>query len=176
MPDTNLTLIRNGQLETDLTRLFDDHLTVNSALYLPPDEAHWMVSFDTWLDKCDFLIKRKFPVAVLIPSDADISRIVQLSVRRTHLDAIAFIAINFPTYTDGRGFSLAHMLRNQLGWKGELRAVGDVMIDTMHYLARCGFDSFLVKAGHDAQAALNALTTFTVYYQKCYSQPLKAQL
>lgn len=45
-----------------------------------------------------------------------------------------------------------------------------------HYLARCGFDSFLVKEGRDAQSALNALNTFTVYYQKSYSQPLKASL
>ncbi|MDP3087572.1 MAG: DUF934 domain-containing protein [Methylotenera sp.] len=45
-----------------------------------------------------------------------------------------------------------------------------------HYLARCGFDSFLLKAGQDAQAAFNTLNTFTVYYQKSYSHPLKAPL
>jgi uncharacterized protein (DUF934 family) len=51
--------------------------------------------------------------------------------------------------------------------------VGDVMIDTVYYLARCGFDSFLVKQGHNAQLALEALSTFTDTYQKSYRQPIQ---
>jgi uncharacterized protein (DUF934 family) len=87
--------------------------------------------------------------------------------------SITLIAIEFPTYTDGRGFSLAQILRTQLGWLGELRAVGDVLIDTIHYLARCGFDSFLVKEGHDPELALKSFETFTVHYQKSYLKPVK---
>jgi uncharacterized protein (DUF934 family) len=89
------------------------------------------------------------------------------------LDAngIALIAIDFPLYTDGRGYSIAQILRTRLGWTGELRAVGDVMIDTIHYQARCGFDSFLLKAGHDPQLALEAFNAFSFHYQKTYPKP-----
>ncbi|MCV6906162.1 MAG: DUF934 domain-containing protein, partial [Achromobacter xylosoxidans] len=88
---------------------------------------------------------------------------------------IAFIAVDFPVYTDGRGYSLAQLLRTRYQWTGELRAVGDVMIDTIHYQARVGFDSFLVKPGHDPRKALDAFKTFTVHYQKTYRAPAPAQ-
>jgi len=108
-----------------------------------------------------------------VPSDADAQDIESIHVNILYFEAIALIAIDFPIYTDGRGFSLAQIFRNQHGWKGELRAMGDVLIDTIHYLARCGFDSFLVKEGHDPQLALQAFETFTVHYQKSYPQPVK---
>lgn len=174
MSNTSLRLIRNGKLEVDAWRLFDSDTATVSGTMVPPDEENWMVSLDTWRDKYDQLSIRKFPVAILVPSDADSSDIVTRNGSNFHPEAIAFIAIDFPNYTDGRGFSLAQILRNQHGWKGELRAVGDVLIDTIHYLARCGFDSFLVKEGHDPQLALEAFDTFTVHYQKSYRQPIKA--
>lgn len=170
MPNKPLRLIRNWRLEADSWKFFD----VDSSTSLPPDEDNWIVSLDTWRDKYDLLITRRCRVGVLIPSDADISAGTIGGHGDFHHGVIAFIAIDFPNYTDGRGYSLAQMLRKQHGWHGELRAVGDVLIDTIHYLARCGFDSFLVKEGHEPQQALAALETFTVHYQKSYLKPIKA--
>lgn len=79
------------------------------------------------------------------------------------------IAIEFPVFTDGRGYSLARMLREQ-GYKGELRSVGDVLPDQLFYMARCGFDTFLLKTGKDASDALNKFKTFSVTYQAAADQ------
>ena len=74
-----------------------------------------------------------------------------------HLDRIKLVEVNFPAYTDGRGYSAARILR-EAGYAGELRAVGDVLVDQLAFMRRCGFDSFapnhpLNEA--DAQAALD---------------------
>lgn len=168
MLNNSLRLIRSGRLEVDVWRLFD----ANSAI-LPPDENYWMVKLETWKNHRAQLSLREFPVAILVPSDADSTDIILKCDSGANLEKIAFIAIDFPTYTDGRGFSLAQILRKQYGWNGELRAIGDVLIDIIHYLARCGFDSFLIKDGHDAKLALEAFETFTVHYQRSYLQPTK---
>lgn len=168
MPDrAPANLIRHGKLEENRCRLF-----AGDAAALPPDEANWMVSLELWRALYPALRTRKHPLGILIPADADPQDFAGANI----LDAgsIALLAIDFPSYTDGRGFSLAQILRQQWGWQGELRAVGDVLIDTMHYLARCGFDSFLVKPGHDPQLALQALRTFTVHYQRAYAAPAAA--
>ncbi len=58
------------------------------------------------------------------------------------LDAVALVAIAFPRFTDGRGYSMGWLLRTRLGYKGEMRAIGDVLFDEMQLMVRCGFDSF----------------------------------
>ena len=58
------------------------------------------------------------------------------------LGSVALIAIAFPKFTDGRGYSMGWLLRTRLGYKGEMRAVGDVLFDEMQLMVRCGFDSF----------------------------------
>ena len=78
------------------------------------------------------------------------------------LDAI-FIA--FPKFADGRGYSMARLLRDRLGYTGELRAVGDVLRDQLFYLKRCGFDAFEIALGHDVEAAIKGFSDFTVTYQ-----------
>jgi uncharacterized protein (DUF934 family) len=83
----------------------------------------------------------------------------------THLPKIDLIAINFPKFGDGRGYSKARLLRERYGFKGELRAVGEVLTDQLFYMLRCGFDSFLLADGKDTQAALDAFHTFSVTYQ-----------
>lgn len=84
---------------------------------------------------------------------------------RDDLDKIELIAINFPTFNDGRGYSMAKILRDRFGYKGEIRAVGDVMRDQIFYLQRCGFTAYEVKAGKDINDALKAFDDFSVKYQ-----------
>ncbi len=174
MSESNRNLIRDGQLTVSEVQCFD--VNNEQVLLVPPDDANWMVTFDAWVAHQSLLEGRQFPVAVFIPSDADFDDGISHQVRALCQASIAFIAIDFPSYTDGRGYSLAQLLRNDYQWSGELRAVGDVMIDTVYYLARCGFDSFLIKPGHDAQLALDAMHTFSDTYQKSYRQPIKSAM
>ena len=83
----------------------------------------------------------------------------------TCFERIALVAIRFPAFTDGRGYSTARLLRQRHGWTGELRAVGDVLRDQMFYLARCGFDTFDLKDGESVAEALAGFGDFSEAYQ-----------
>lgn len=75
------------------------------------------------------------------------------------------IVINFPRFADGRGYSLARLLRDRYSYKGEIRAVGDVLQDQLFYMNRCGFNAFEVRSDRDATQAINGLKAFTEVYQ-----------
>ncbi len=164
-------MLRDGQVVRDETRLFDPQDAELDATLTPPDEPGWVVTLSTWVACREALRSRQHPVGIQVQPDDDISGLssVNTGILQVDLHGIAFIAIVFPVYTDGRGFSLAQRLRHEYGWHGEMRAVGDVLIDTVHYLARCGFDCFVLKEGHDPQKALQAVSTFTRAYQRSYA-------
>jgi uncharacterized protein (DUF934 family) len=82
------------------------------------------------------------------------------------LDRLALIVVHFEKNGDGRGFSQAQVLRQQLGFGGELRAAGALKRDHLYLLARCGFDAFDLDPGEDALAALAQLERFSVAYQR----------
>lgn len=92
------------------------------------------------------------------------------------LDKIDLIAINFPTFNDGRGYSTARILRKRYGYDGEIRAVGDVMRDQLFYMQRCGFTAYEIKAGRDIEDALKAFDDFTVKYQVSADEELPLYL
>jgi len=75
------------------------------------------------------------------------------------------IALNFPSFTDGRHYSSARLLRERYGYKGEIRAIGDVLRDQLFYMRRCGFDAFAIRADRDPVDALEGLKDFSVTYQ-----------
>ncbi len=83
----------------------------------------------------------------------------------------ALIAINFPTFYDGRGLSLAVLLRTRFGFRGELRAVGDIRPDLLHYLKRCGFDSVLLAEGVSVDFDDPRLAPHAHYYQASVVDP-----
>lgn len=87
------------------------------------------------------------------------------------LDRLPLIAIDFPKFVDGRGYTSARLLRERLGFKGELRAVGEVLRDQLFYMHRCGIDSFALKAGKDIEGALAAFDDFSVAYQPAADDP-----
>ena len=82
-----------------------------------------------------------------------------------HLDRLALIEIAFPAFRDGRGYSAARILR-EAGYAGELRAAGDVLLDQIVYMRRCGFDAFAPHAPLDAAKVDEALGRFPAVYQK----------
>ncbi|EGF92301.1 hypothetical protein ABI_07350 [Asticcacaulis biprosthecium C19] len=81
------------------------------------------------------------------------------------LEKIALIEVAFPGYRDGRGYSTARILREDFGYTGIIRAVGDVLRDQLFYMLRCGFDEFLVKDKDPSQAITSAAQRFTTFYQ-----------
>ncbi len=87
------------------------------------------------------------------------------------LDGVTVIAVEFPQFTDGRGYSIGRLLRERYGYKGELRAVGEVLRDTLFYLSRCGFDSFALAEGVNLGAALDSLSDFSEGYQTSVERP-----
>jgi len=80
------------------------------------------------------------------------------------LDRLRLIEVSFPSFRDGRGYSAAAILR-EAGYRGELRAAGDVLVDQLASMRRCGFDSFAPEAPIDADAARAALARYTMPYQ-----------
>lgn len=84
---------------------------------------------------------------------------------------LSLIAVEFPSFVNGVGFSTGRLLRERYGFTGELRAFGDVFKDTINYLWRCGFNSFAVKEGKDLEDALAGLDDFNEFYQTGINQP-----
>jgi uncharacterized protein (DUF934 family) len=87
------------------------------------------------------------------------------------LDKVELVALTFPKFGDGRAYSKARLFRDRFGYKGELRAVGEVLADQLQYMSRCGFDAFALAEGKDVAAALRALNDFTVTYQGASDDP-----
>ncbi len=110
------------------------------------------------------VLDRAGRTGVRLPSDRGLDPIVPL------LPRLALVAIEFPKHTDGRGYSLARLLRERHGFAGEVRAVGNVLRDNLLFMHRCGFDAFELDpkygpGGRDPAATLSAFAELDVYYQ-----------
>lgn len=108
--------------------------------------------------------QRSGQVGVVLRSD-------ELPEQLVALERLPLIAIDFPKFGDGRGYTSARLLRERYGYRGELRAVGDVLRDQLFYMARCGIDSFALKPGKDIEGALAAFDDFSVAYQPAADDP-----
>jgi uncharacterized protein (DUF934 family) len=81
------------------------------------------------------------------------------------LTGFPLIAVNFQRFSDGRGYSIARLIRECYQYKGELRAIGDVLRDQLFYMSRCGFDAFQVRADRIGEDSLSSLKDFSKVYQ-----------
>lgn len=91
---------------------------------------------------------------------------------KTDLQQLDLIALNFPTFADGRAYSSARELRERYGYKGELRAIGDVLRDQIFYMSRCGFNAFSLRHDQDIDACINAFGDFKTGYQTSIIEPV----
>lgn len=154
-------LIKDGSI-------IDDRYVVaaedeNGALALPA--APVLVKLPVWQKHRDALLAHPHGRGVILAPDQFAESVAD---DLGHLDVIA---IEFPAFADGRGYSTAALLRGRYGFKGELRATGDVIKDTLFYQQRCGFNAFAVRADKDIHDALGGLSTFSVRYQAGQDQP-----
>ena len=102
------------------------------------------------------------------PAEVDLSVLVlpnDANALDVNLDGITQVDLNFPNFTDGRAFSQAYWLRRRRGFKGDIRATGDVLIDQLVHMARCGFDVAVLKEGVDAADAQRQFERFSGFYQ-----------
>jgi uncharacterized protein (DUF934 family) len=153
-------LIQQRQLRDDTWRQLDD-----GALPVSLD-GDLLLTLPQWLAQRDSgLPARRGRLGVLLQPNEDPAVLVP------DLDRLALIAVNFPSFTDGRGYSTARLLRERHAYRGELRAVGDVFRDQLFYLSRVGFDAFLLRAGESAEESLASLDTFSEAYQSAVDRP-----
>lgn len=145
-------LIKDGQRQDDLWTLIDDDapLPAEGPVILPlalyqAQKAEWDASdrdLGVWLN------------------DEQMAEDVTDS-----LDNLALIALRFPKFADGRGFSKARLLRERYVYSGELRAIGDFLPDQVFYMGRCGINAFACRTEDEASIALALLAPFSVRYQ-----------
>lgn len=123
------------------------------------------VSLPVWKSRRDQLLARGTPVGVwLAPAD-------EPTELEPDLASLSLIAVRFPKFTDGRGYSTAVLLR-RAGYRGELRAFGDLGRDQLFYLSRCGFDAYALRASADLHDALASLNDFSTPYQASVAEPV----
>jgi uncharacterized protein (DUF934 family) len=153
-----MALIRHRAIATDTWQPLDDGAV--------PARGDVIVPVAVWLSERERLLARDGRVGVLLqPND-------EPGALAGDLARLGLIAVHFPSFTDGRGYSTARLLRERYGWRGELRAVGDVQRDQLFYLARVGFDAFQLRDGADVDDALSAFADFGETYQAAVDQPL----
>ena len=111
------------------------------------------------------------PVGVVLPNDADLD---ELAADLGAPSPLALIALQFPKWTDGRAYSQARQLRVRHGFAGQLRAVGEVLVDMLPLLQRCGFDAVQLRRDQSVDAAQRALEYFAGHYQADVHRPVPA--
>lgn len=147
-------LIKQGRIIEDSWQPVDADATVALA------GMHRILSLDQWLSLPD----KSGRAVQLEPGQAPTPLF-------DYLDEIPLVAVNFPVFTDGRGFSYGRELRER-GFRGELRACGYFIRDQLAYLQRCGFDAFRMEDDSELEDALASLSDFSESYQGAIDQPL----
>lgn len=124
----------------------------------PLAEGPTLVPWKRFQRDAEALRARASTIGVLIPNDVSERDLLSLL-------PFALIAIEFPKFRDGRGYTIARWLRARWGYEGELRAVGNVLRDQLLYMHRTGFDAFELSPGKDPSDALQAFGEQSVFYQ-----------
>jgi uncharacterized protein (DUF934 family) len=146
-------IIRNGAIVIDDWQHLDDAASV-------PATGKVIVSCARWQSEKEFLrLRRGGSIGIRIGGDQVLDALVP------DLPELGLIALEFALFRDGRCLSHARVLREQLGYQGELRAIGDVLRDQMFYMQRVGINAFEPRADRPIEEALNGLRDFSAAYQ-----------
>jgi uncharacterized protein (DUF934 family) len=149
--------------------IVDDHWNVlklsegDSPDTITVPAGHQIVPLRVWLAQRTTLATRK-DIGVWLASD---ERAEQL---KEDIASLSLIAVDFPAFSDGRGYSIAFNLRSRLGFDGEIRAIGDVLRDQLFYMQRVGFNAFATREDRSIEDALKGLTDFSDVYQTSWDQ------
>lgn len=158
-----MALIKDRKLARDTWQLLEREAESEVPI---PASGGVIVPLAGWLASRDRLIARGGRLGVWLSGDDDPAKLAKDLV---YLDVIA---VEFATFTDGRGYSIGRLLRQRYGWTRELRAIGDVQRDQIFYLSRCGFDAFALRRGEDVDSVLRAFDDFSEAYQTAVDTPV----
>jgi uncharacterized protein (DUF934 family) len=154
-----MEIIKQGEIVTSTWVHLDDEQS------LPSEAADVTVSLARFCSDRQALRDHPGQVGVRLgPTD-------EVTGLEDELSALPLVAVEFPKFTDGRGYSLARLLRERHGYRGELRAVGHVLRDQLLYMHRCGFDAFELAPGKSVADALLAFGELSVRYQAGADDP-----
>ena len=147
-----MPLVKGGKIATDaFAHLADD-------AEIPADGAI-LISAARFLGDAEGLSRRAGRTGVIWPNNRDVDDLVP------YLDRLSVVALVFPTFRDGRAYTQARLLRERHGFKGELRATGQVLRDQFVFMLRAGFDAFDVRKQADAEAFAQTVKRYSVFYQ-----------
>jgi uncharacterized protein (DUF934 family) len=147
-----MPLVKNGRILTDAFV----HLADDAAI---GDGDSILISAARFLEDPEAFSSRVGRTGVIWPNNRDVDDLVP------YLDRLAVVALAFPTFRDGRAYSQARLLRERYGYRGELRATGQVLRDQFVFMLRAGFDAFEVKKESDAEAFAATVKRYSVFYQ-----------
>lgn len=147
-----MPLLKDGRLVEDPWRVVDD------AALLPTSEPA-IVSFARFQAERETLLARGATLGVTLRNTDPVDALAGV------LDRLELIVLAFPKFSDGRAYSQARSLRERLGFTGELRATGDVLVDQALFMRRCGFDAYEIADAAKAPRFIEAFKTFSVFYQ-----------
>ena len=147
-----MPLLKNGKLIDDPWTHLPDEVAI-------PASGPVIVGLKRWREERDVLLKRKDPVGVRLQSDHVAGDVAD------DLDSLGVVALAFPVYRDGRAYTNARRLRERHGFKGEIRAIGNVLRDQYLFMQRCGFDALEVKEGETEEDWEKATNAFSDFYQ-----------
>ena len=157
-------LIKNAQI-------IDNHWPVlkpaagESAESLTLPDTPALLPLALWLARKDEILARRIPFGIWLESNEGPETLA------ADLEHFPVIGVNFPKFTDGRGYSTARLLRERYAYSGEIRAIGDVLQDQLFFMKRCGFDAYALREDKNIEAALNSLNDFSESYQAAVDQP-----
>jgi uncharacterized protein (DUF934 family) len=118
-----------------------------------------LLSYSQWQTFADQIDSHDGDIGVIIEGNSEIEEIIE------PLLDLPVIAINFPKFADGRGFSTARLIRERYNYSGEIRAVGGFIRDQLYLLSRCGFNAFKFDDANDLTASAKSLQDFSETYQ-----------
>ncbi len=137
----------------------DDCQHIDDTTPLPP-AGSFTIPLSRWINEHKSLAKGELDrLGVRIPNDIDVNEIADV------VKTASFIVVEFPKFGDGRAFSQARVLREQLGYSGEIRATGDVLRDQISHMTRCGITAFEIRPDRSIEDALKAFHEMSVTYQ-----------
>lgn len=142
---------------TPYTGLEDVDNLPSGDIYIPLEE---------WQSKRGALLQRNSRLGVILQNTDEVDQLAE------DLERLDMIVLQFPKMADGRAFSQARLLRDRLGYKGEIRAVGEVLQDQVFYMQRCGFNSFELRDDQDIPTVIAAFDEMTVTYQPAADEAL----
>lgn len=156
-------LIKDGGLIENKWKLFDKEAGLEEINSINDDKC--ILPLKLWLENKDLLSKKTGDIGIWLDSDES------PLLLKEDANSFPVIALNFPIFRDGRSFSHAAILRQQLNFSGDLRAIGDVQRDQLSYMLSCGFSSFLVPEEADEEVLLAGFHDFSENYQSTVTAP-----